>query len=269
MNYGTIQPPKYLADYVRFFWFIEGDQPYIHRAFAYLCPEFVFCYKGHFKYSIGLNEDKTLTSGIFGQTETFSRVTLSTTDFGILGVYLYPHAFPQLFCLPANEITNQHLDMRTLCGREGEILEERIMLASDNDQRLKLVCDFLAQRLKNIKTGYAGLCSSIKAISNIYTETSVFSLAESHFLSLRQFERRFREFSGFRPNLFLRIAKFNSLLNTPFQHKPLADIAYQYGYYDQAHFAHDFRKFSNLSPKEYFKEQTIKASNRGTVQFEM
>jgi AraC-like DNA-binding protein len=268
MNYGIIYPPKNLSNYVRSFWFVEGNQPYVHKAFAYLCPEIVFCYKGYYKYGLGLNEDKTLRSAIFGQTETFSQVALSMSDFGILGVYLYPHAIPQLFGLPANEITNQHLDMRTLCGREGEILEEKMMLASDIDERLKLLCNFLTRRLKNIKPEFEGLCSSIRRISSLYTASSVSSLAESHYLSLRQFERKFKEYSGFRPSLFLRIARFNALLSAPFQHTQLADIAYQFGYYDQAHFSHDFKKFSNQNPKEFFKEQIIRASDRGTVELE-
>lgn len=267
MNYGVIQPPEQLADYVRFFWFVEGNQPYIHHAFAYPCPELIFCYKGHFRYGIGHNEDRAMSAGVFGQTETFSRVTLNKSDFGILGAYLYPHAFPQLFRLPAAEITNQALDMKTLCGRDGEILEEKIMLAASNGQRVKLICDFLKLRLKNIRNEHSGICSVIKAVSKLYTETSVLSLAEDNFLSLRQFERRFKELSGFRPKLFLQIARFNSLLNKPFQDKSLTELAYQHGYYDPAHFTHDFRRFSNRNPKEYFNEQTVTAMNRGTVEF--
>lgn len=272
MNYKIIQSPQQLADYVRFFWFLETnsstDKPFVHHAFAHHCPEIIFCYKGQFKYKCGFEREKNLISGIFGQTQTFSKVE-SSADFGIFGFYLYPYAFAQLFSMPANELTNQTVEIKTLCCKEGEILEEKIMLAQDNNQRLKLVCEFLELRLKNVKTEYTRICSSIKAISNAYTEISVSSLAENNFLSLRQFERRFKEFSGFNPKLFLRIARFNSLLNKPIQNKPLAEIAYQFGYYDPAHFTHDFQKFSNLSPKEYFKEQTIMATDRGTVQLEM
>lgn len=267
MDYGVIQPPQHLADYVRFYWFVEGNLPYVHHAYAYPCPELIFCYKGHFKYGAGHNEDKTFASGIFGQTETFSRVTLNNEDFGILGVYLYPHAFPQLFRLPANELTNQHADINSLLGKDGEVLEEKIMLASNIHQRIKLVSDFLQTRLKNVRTEHTGISSSIKAIVNAYQTSLVKTLADTNFLSLRQFERRFKELSGFSPKSFLRIARFNSVLNKDFQHKSLTEISMECGYYDQSHFIHDFQKFSGISPKAYFKKETVAAADRGTVEF--
>ena len=50
MNFDIIQPAPQLADYVKFFWFAEGnaslDKPFAHHAFAYTCPELIFCYKG-------------------------------------------------------------------------------------------------------------------------------------------------------------------------------------------------------------------------------
>ena len=142
------------------------------------------------------------------------------------------------------------------------------MLASTNDQRLKLATDFLEARLKNARSGYNNIFSSIRAISNAYQGNSVKSLAESNFLSLRQFERRLKEFSGFNPKLFLRIARFNSLLSKLFQDAPLAQIADKYGYYDESHFIHDFHKCSGVKPKEFFKPETLVASDRGTVDFQ-
>jgi AraC-like DNA-binding protein len=159
------------------------------------------------------------------------------------------------------------VDIKTLCGKEGEILEEKIMLAAGFGQRVKLVSDFLEARLKNVKTEYTKIFSTIKGISNACQVTSVKTLANNSFLSIRQFERRFKEFSGFSPKLFLRIKRFNSLLNKPFQNKSLAEIAYEYGYYDQSHFIHDFQKFSGSNPKEYFKQETIFATDRGTLDY--
>jgi AraC-like DNA-binding protein len=267
MDYGVIQPPPYLADYVRFYWFIEGNLPYVHHAFAYPCPELVFCYKGHFKYGVGHGKDKSLTSGIFGQTETFSRVTLNNEDFGILGVYLYPHTFPQLFRLPANEITNQYADINSLLGKDGDMLEEKIGLASNNHQRARIVSEFLQARLKNVRSEHTIISSSITAIVNSYHTSSVKTLADASFLSLRQFERRFKELAGFSPKSFLRIMRFNSLLKKDFQHKSLTEIGIECGYYDQSHFIHDFQKFSGINPKKYYKKETLAAADRGTVEF--
>ena len=272
MNYGILKPPPNLSEYVRFFWFSEGnasiDNPFAHHAFAYPCPEIIFCYKGQFKYNIENGAENILSSGIYGQTQTFSK-TYSETTFGIFGFYLYPHALPQLFCLPANELTNQSADIKAFCGKEGEILEEKIMLALNFNERVKIVCNFLEERLKNAKTEYMQISSSIKSISTLNKIIPIKALADHSFLSLRQFERKFKEFSGFNPKLFMRISRFNSLLNRNFEGQSLAQIAYEYGYYDQSHFIHDFQKFSGSSPKDYFKLGTLAASDRGTIEFKL
>ncbi|MDO6433645.1 helix-turn-helix domain-containing protein [Flavitalea sp. BT771] len=272
MNYGIIQPPQRLSDYIRFFWFSEANasihNPFVHHAFAYPCPEIIFCYKGQFKFNIEFEPEKNLISGIYGQTQTFSKIT-SKADFGAFGFYLYPHALPQLFHLPASEITNQSTDIKSFCGKEGEILEEKIMLALSNEQRVKIVCDFLEARLKNVKPEYTKIFSSTTLMSRSSNMTSIQALADDSFLSMRQFERRFKQFSGFSPKLFLRIKRFNSALKKACGDSSLTQIAIECGYYDQSHFIHDFRKFSGHNPKEYFRPETVPATDRGTVEFEM
>src|SRR5689334_6981954 len=94
-DYGMIKPPPHLSDYVRFFWFTEGvasvNAPFVHKAFAYPSPEFIFCYKGQFKYNVALSAEKILTPGIYGQTQTYSKVS-AQGKFGVFGFYLYPQA---------------------------------------------------------------------------------------------------------------------------------------------------------------------------------
>jgi len=270
MKYGIIPPPARLAAFIRNFWFAEGaalqQHPYVHHAFAYTCPELIFCYKGQFRHSMSGAKEQLLVPGIYGQTQTFSKVT-ATNDFGVFGFYLYPHALPQLFGLPASELTNQVADLQTLCGKEGAMLEEKIMLAANNEERMQYVCDFLEARLKNVSPVYLKLLPSIKLFADPRKVMSVKKLAEQNFLSVRQFERKFKEISGFSPKMFLRIRRFNSVLNKKSNHKSLVEIAYEAGYYDQSHFIHDFRQFSGYNPKEYFKVETIAASDRGTVEF--
>lgn len=270
MNYKLIPPPRQLSDYVRFFWFLEAnasiDTPFVHHAFAYSCPEIIFCYKGQFKFNVEFEPEKNLASGIYGQTQTFSKVT-SKVDFGVFGFYLYPHALPQLFRLPASELTNQSADIESLCGKEGEILEEKIMLAWNFEQRVKIACDFLEARLKNVKTEYSKIFSPVTLAPGFGNITSIKALADDSFLSMRQFERRFKEFSGFTPKLFLRIKRFNSVLKKTLRDNSLTQLALECGYYDQSHFIHDFQKFSGCNPKDYFRPETMPATDRGTVEF--
>lgn len=262
-----MQPPRHLTKYVRSFWFIEGARAYTHHAFAYTCPELVFAYQGSFTHATNGQESRVFTSGIFGQTDTVSRVTLSDQPFGIMGVYLYPHTFFQLFGIPATEYTNQHTDLASLAGQAGAILEEQIMLAKSHEQRVDILSTFLTRRLSYVRPEHNTMASSITAIIQDCDVTSVRAMADDHCLSVRQFERRFKLLAGFSPRLFFRIARFNAVLNpSRFDHS-LSEVAHACGYYDQSHFIHDFQQFSGFTPKAYFNDEVIPASNRGTVEF--
>ncbi|MFC6233220.1 helix-turn-helix domain-containing protein [Paenibacillus allorhizosphaerae] len=62
-------------------------------------------------------------------------------------------------------------------------------------------------------------------------------------LSLRQFERRFKQRIGVSPKMFARILRFEALLNSLIQEPALsfADAASRLGYHDQAHVIHEFK----------------------------
>lgn len=255
MHYRTIQPTGKLASFVRSFWTLEGtvskDQPYIHRTMACHCPELIFHYKGLFEQlSYDSAAEKSFRTGIHAQT-TLHRRFIVKENFGIFGVFLEPFAIPALFQIPATEIKNELPDLRTLLGREGDELDERMMLANDNHERLQLITQFLERRLTDMRK--PEIIHAAKAIYRSHGQLTIRDLASEVCLSQRQFERNFKEMVGFTPKLFSRLVRFRALLNVRRTDvRTLAEIAYDFGYYDQAHFIQDFREFSGYNPKTYF-----------------
>lgn len=272
INFYTIQPPPDLRDYIQFFWVLEGSsseqQPFVHRALADCSPELIFYYKGYFKLSSDIiKSERTFTSGIYGQSQQFKKLE-ATTDFGIFGVYLYPYSIPELFSLPASEISEQMPDLKTLCGKEGEILEENIILAGNNLQRVLLLSEFIKTRLKKSKRNDLNLSYCIKKLLHNKEEILIPSLANDCNLSRRQFERIFKEKAGFSPKTFLNLVRFNSILNEfPKQSKSFTQITYDYEFYDQPHFIKTFIRFSGYTPKEYFRQKNLHGDYRASVEF--
>ncbi|HVI45704.1 MAG TPA: helix-turn-helix domain-containing protein [Chitinophaga sp.] len=72
-------------------------------------------------------------------------------------------------------------------------------------------------------------------------------------MSQRQFERKFKEHVGFSPRLFTKICRFEATLSSLLTPAPLVQIALNAGYFDQAHFNHDFKTFTGMHPKDYRK----------------
>ncbi len=252
MNYYTIAPSKTLSAYVRFFWVLESDEPYCHRSMADGCAEMVFHYKGSFdEITIPGQIERSFDVGLHGPSQNYRRF-ITDKSFGIFGVYLYPFAIPQLFSIPANELSDQMPDLASLLGADGRKLEEKIIMAETNLQRVSILSSYLEKKLKNV-TSQRAVVSVINAIIHSKGLMPVDELAKKSFLSTRQFERNFKIFSGFSPKLYSRIIRFQmATQNYGASYKTLTDIAYDCGYYDQSHFIHDFKQFSGYHPKQYF-----------------
>ncbi len=261
INYFSIKPSPSLANYVRKFWVLEGDilkdQSYLHRTMADGSAELFFHYSGvfdelHFDNKI----EKSFSSGISGPSQKFNRFCINQ-NFGMFGVYLYPFALQRFFNFPASALSNEMLDLKTLLGQEGKDLEEKIMLANDNFHRAQIMTEYFEHKLsKNYQTDKP-LFVLINYIIQMKGTICVEDLAAKHFLSSRQFERKFKTFSGFSPKLYTRIIRFQSAINQyGNKAKTLTDIAYDCGYYDQSHFIHDFKEFSGYNPKQYFSGNT-------------
>lgn len=259
INYYTIPPPKPLSDYIRFFWVLECDVPpgenFIYRSMADGCAEMLFHYNGQFDEVIKDEKtEKSFLSGIHGQTKQYRRFIINRS-FGMFGVYLYPYALPALFHVPAYEVSNEMPDLVEFLGQEGKNLEEQMMMAGNNGERVNILSEYFSLKLQKIKVGHNHLNSIIKTIIQRKGQINVQQLAADSFLSIRQFERRFKEFSGFTPKLYTRLIRFQSVFNELDPRKVnFSQLAYQCGYYDQSHFIQEFREFSGYNPKEFFSE---------------
>ena len=255
-TYYTIPPPARLAMFVRSFWVFEIEnetpQPYVYRSMADGCVEFIFHYKGSFKELTEKDNISQSLSMIHAQSQKVRRF-LTTENFGIFGAYLYPYAIPYLCSMPSSELSNEMPDLEMLYGSEGKALEENMMLAVNNTGRLRILTAFFEKKFLPHSGREPGMFACINHIIYSNGMVNVRKLSDKYFLSTRQFERKFKEHAGFAPKLYARIIRFQSARRTNFnKQKSLTEIAYDYGYYDQSHFIHDFKEFSGYQPKEFF-----------------
>lgn len=258
INYLTFAPPPILAPFVRFFWVMEGKNitsgtPYVYRSMADGGVEMLFHYQGIWDELRDNQNAKSFTSGIHGPARQYRRFSIHQ-DFGLFGVYLYPFALPCLFSIPAEVLSNEMPDLQMLFSKEGKVLEEKIMLSTSHEERIRILSLFFIDRLKNMGNDDPAICSVIRQVIQRDGRVNVLQMATDHHLSMRQFQRKFKLYSGFSPKLYARIIRFDYAMQH-FGHsgKSLTEIAYDCGYYDQSHFIHDFKMFSGYAPKDYFK----------------
>lgn len=256
MKYFTIAPPPSLAQYVRCFWVFEGEasaaEPYIYRGYADGCAELVFHYLSPFDLvTPGDRREASMAAAIHAQTRKFSRWIVDR-NWGIFGCYIYPFAIPRLLGVSAADLTDILTDFRSVLGTAGGELEERMLIAPDHSERVALLSAFLEKRLDRVKHELPPVFASINHIIESRGLVDIGQVAAGHLMSKRQFERKFKEYAGFSPKTYSRIVRFQATLKEYGSNKSLTDIAYDCGYYDQAHFINDFKEFSGYSPKIYF-----------------
>jgi len=255
MKYYTIESTEKLAEYVRYFWVLEGSgsesAPYIHRTMASGCPELLFHYKGSFSELLACDRiQSSFVTGIHAQTNQYRRF-VANGPFGIFGVYLYPHAIPALFGIPGVELINQLPELSSLVNQTERDIDDKMLNAKDNMERYRLITKFLENKVKRFER--PEIAFAVKTIVDCNGQLSIKQLSSQCHTSLRQFERNFRQHVGFTPKMFSRIIRFNSVIGQSNPGKEsLTEIACNFGYYDQSHFIQDFREFSGYNPSTYF-----------------
>jgi AraC-like DNA-binding protein len=255
MKYHQIKPSKELSGYVKYFWIGEAEAStencFVHFSIATSAPKLIFHYKGQFSEVAATGQlTRSFTSGIQGQSKTYARFT-SPENVGILGVGFFPYAIPALFSIPAAALTNQYIDIGSFLGNKGGELEERIFSAATDQERLSIVASFLGSLVK--RTVNPHVVNAVQNIDRLKGLIDMDTLLKNVPLSQRQFERLFREAAGFSPKLYTRISRFEAAVNDFRRNASFAEIALEAGYFDQAHFNHDFMEFTGLKPNAYLK----------------
>lgn len=256
MKFHTYPPSKKLRGLVRFFWVFEGgrfDEPYIYRSMADPCCELIFHYKGHFdELSECGKRSESFSSGIHAQTHRYRRF-ITEEAFGIFGIYLYPFAARQLLGFSPTELSNRMPDLYSILGNTGKELEERIFLARNTIHRIQILTSFLEQQFHKCKKDEHSAIAAVRHVLQSGHNQTVRELADHFNLSERQFERKFKEYSGFNPKKYLRLVRFGEACNLLTESKKtLSEIAQSCGYYDQSHFIKDFKAFSGYLPSDFF-----------------
>lgn len=259
MEYSIYTPAEKLRELIQFFWVFETEasrvHPYTHPATASGYAKLAFQYNGAMFVQQGRGEREQLfTSGLQAQTRSAQHYA-SHEPIGVFGIYFQPYAIPFLFSIPAGEISSQNISLCSLLGKQGTELEERVLLAKSNQERLHIVSLFFEKRLASASYMEHRIISSINHIVKHKGMLPIEELVSRNCLSQRQFERKFKHLTGFSPKMFSRIIRFENSLDLYLQQDvSLTETAHTFGYYDQSHFIRDFKEFAGQHPSAYFSE---------------
>jgi AraC-like DNA-binding protein len=112
---------------------------------------------------------------------------------------------------------------------------------------------------KNIKADKSGLALVSNIILKSNCSLPIEQCAAKAKMSLRHFERKFREQVGTSPKIFCRLLRFNRAVELKLRapEKCWTTIALDCDYYDQMHMIRDFKKFAGCSPTQLFENNSL------------
>ena len=176
----------------------------------------------------------------------------------VFGIQFQPAgAFP-FFRMPACELENTSADLEDLWPRAASELREQLLAAQTIEVMFVLAAQYLLAQLVRPLELHPAVSFARRQFCSRPHQISVASVLGQIGLSQRRFIQIFHEQVGLTPKAFCRVQRFQRILATVRGERDVnwPDVALCCGYYDQAHFIHDFREFSGLTPTQYLARAT-------------
>jgi AraC-like DNA-binding protein len=169
-----------------------------------------------------------------------------------LGIRFYAYGAYPFLGFSLKEVANQTVDLETLFGKSILELAEKVNMLPPRIAFRELEL-FLISKLPAVQD-HALQIKPVTAL--LFQQKGAMDISELAYysnLSVRTLERKFEETVGFSPKAFARIVRFDHIKDELILHPSLGltDLAYRYGYFDQAHFIQDFKQFTGKTPSAF------------------
>jgi AraC-like DNA-binding protein len=247
-----------LGDFVECLWFYHGYRP-LHTLERRLPT-------GAMQLIVTLQDDplRVLEPGKSNRMQSVGRTILSgqyaehfiidaTQQASILGVLFRPGgAFP-FFTPPSGEFQNLHLSMEDLWGDGARVLRDRLLDAPSPRAKFRILEKTLLERAARPLLLHPAVAFALRELERGPAAGAVGRVVDRIGLSSRRFIQLFEQQVGLTPKLFSRVRRFQAAVERveSLERPDWSAVAHACGYFDQAHFIHDFREFAGMTPTEY------------------
>jgi len=174
-----------------------------------------------------------------------------------VGVHFKPWGLAPFLGMPADELRDRPVTVEQVWGRASSAeLRDRLASAAGPHEMLIVLEDELVRRLRH--TAGLGL---VRHTSNVIAAATgavpISELTTEAGVSSTHLAQRFKELVGVTPKRLARTYRFAAAVVAidPVAPVDWVDLAGRAGYYDQAHFGHEFRTFTGLTPTRYLEER--------------
>lgn len=242
------RPAAPLSDQVAMIWYAENWKPVESRQRH--MPD------GSSQLIISLGSAASELS-IFTGPRSESGFIDTSEPLTLVGAWFKKGGAAPFLRLPASELHNIDAPLADVCGRGAASLRERLLETQGPERRMTVLEQWLASRLRAARQPEPAVLWAVRQFERM-PAVRVSDVAGRIGRSSRWFIERFAGNVGLTPKVFSRIQRFHLALRHAHTHPDvsLAQLAAAAGYFDQAHFNHDFRSIAGITPSEYLTCRT-------------
>lgn len=243
MQYREFPPHPQLQPYIDAYWTVvnKNEPGEVNRIFPDGCIDLIVNLGENFLTECGkviLQSENTYLVG----TMTQYKETIDGPGTYLLGIRFKPAGFGHFFRYGSlHEVANGTVEF------DKKLLPE----IKPRNANIRECLDHFFLRI--LAPPRNSILHIVRSIDLRKGKISVEELSTTHFVTSRQLERLFREHIGLAPKKFISFVRYQFAMkriqDNPNQ-KNLADIAFDYGYYDHSHLTKEIKKYSGILPSE-------------------
>ena len=171
----------------------------------------------------------------------------------VAGVAFRPGGTAAFLRTPAHETRDADTPLEGLWGQQRTAeLREQLLERNDPDAQLDALESTLRERLQPTAV-HPAIAFALAAFNRVPPTTNIGAVTQAIGMSAKGFIERFKAQVGVSPKRYCRIRRFQRAVTRAHRGQEVdwTQVALDCGYYDQAHFIHDFRAFAGLTPTAY------------------
>lgn len=170
---------------------------------------------------------------------------------GVIAICFHPGMAYRFMDVPMHQLANKTIGLAELWGSLAAELEDKLAMLSNNEARVKLLQSYLVKKMDygNYDMKIACCLQQVRFSGGMIP---IEKLAADLGISQRHLSRKFQECVGLSTKEYQRVFRFIESLGRLKRHsaKSLTEVAYESGYYDQAHFIRDYKEYTGYTPRQ-------------------
>lgn len=261
MIYRIYKPALPLSNFINFFFYYEGlysrhtMEKFLPDGSVDILIDLSETPKKLFHNEQGTSFTTFKNSWISGMRTNYILIDASVSH--MIGVNFRPGGCYPFVEFPMAELNDITIGLDCIWGNDAVTIREAILHEPAIDNRFTILENYFLQKGKDKMENHVLVHYSVNQLVESPQMWTIKELSQKTGVTQKHLITLFKKQVGLSPKMFSRIYKFQKVIRLIEQQKKIdwSMLAYECGYFDQAHFINEFRSFSGINPVAYLEKR--------------